>query len=568
MVAGLGLMFAVDAKEPRLGLDLAGGTSVTLLPRLESGGAISRGQLSQSIEIIRQRVNGLGVSEADVQTQGDNIVVSVPGATSSEAVNLISSTAQLRFRKVLQQEAVVPGAVIPQPSGSATPGASPDPGASPGASTAPTGEPGLAPTPTPSSAGRAVLPNTQTDPSATASAPADPSAAPTPTIPPLLTDPPAPGSEEPSAETLQAYATLDCSLPANTQGGKNLPADQPIATCDRDGTAKYLLSATVIEGTHISDASAGVNPTTNENLVQLSFDGTGTRLFGDITTELSQSGGQFAVVLDDVVVEAAGVRSGPILGGRAEISGGFTQKTASDLAQVLKYGALPVTFQQGEVVTVSASVGSDQLHKGILAGAIGLALVVVYSLAFYRGLGIVSIASLTVAGMLTWGLVSLMGDAIGFRLILAGVVGVIVSIGITADSFVVYFERVRDEIRDGKPIRVAVERAWPRARRTILVADAVTFLAALVLYFLSIGRVQNFAFTLGLTTLIDVAVVFWFTKPLVSLLVRRPFFRDGHPWSGLNPERAGAKPRRVGLKDRVAAAPGLAVGADRTGDDL
>ncbi|MCW2786260.1 MAG: protein translocase subunit SecD, partial [Marmoricola sp.] len=212
-------------------------------------------------------------------------------------------------------------------------------------------------------------------------------------------------------------------------------------------------------------------------------------------------------------------------------------------------------FDTGEVLTVSATVGRDSLDKGLLAGGVGLILVVIYSMLFYRALGLVSIASLVVAGGLTWVTCSLLGDAIGFALILAGVIGVIVSIGITADSFVVYFERIRDEIREGKPIRVAVEKAWPRARRTILVADSVTFLAALVLYFLSIGNVQNFAFTLGLTTVIDLAVVFFFTKPFVTLLVRRPFFRDGHPWSGLNAARAGAKPRLAPLQSRVAASP-------------
>ncbi|MCW2621343.1 MAG: protein-export rane protein SecD, partial [Frankiales bacterium] len=391
-----------------------------------------------------------------------------------------------------------------------------------------------------------------------------PSAAPEPAptapasdgIPDLLSDTPAPDQATLAANAAAEakYATLDCNDPKNRQGGGNEPANAELATCDQEGAEKFLLGPTVIEGTRISNASAGVRSGSNQNIVQIEFDGKGTDQFATVTRKLASNGGRFAIVLDNVVVSAPGLTNGPILGGQAEITGNFTQKSAQNLAQVLKFGALPVTFDQGEVLTVSASVGSDQLDKGLLAGGVGLALVVLYSMLFYRALGVVSILSLAVAGALTYGVISIMGDAISFALILAGVIGVIVSIGITADSFVVYFERIRDEIREGRPNRVAVERAWPRARRTILVADSVTFLAALVLYFLSIGRVQNFAFTLGLTTLIDVAVVFCFTKPLVTLLVRRPFFRDGHPWSGLNPERAGAQPRRAGIKSRVATA--------------
>ena len=259
-----------------------------------------------------------------------------------------------------------------------------------------------------------------------------------------------------------------------------------------------------------------------------------------MSRELFNNGGQFAIVLDGRVISAPGVNE-PILNGQAQISGNFTQETAQDLANVLKYGALPLTFTPGEVATVSPQLGGEQLDAGILAGAIGLALVVVYSLLFYRALGIVSVASLAVAGVLTWLSVVVLGDTIGFTLVLAGVIGVIVSIGITADSFVVFFERVRDEIRDGRSTRVAVENGWKRARHTILVADAVTFLAAAVLYLLAIGSVRNFAFTLGLMTLIDVVVVFLFTKPVVTLLARGRFFGQGHPLSGLNPERVGRR---------------------------
>ncbi len=525
LVAMVAAMFATGATKPRLGLDLQGGTSVVLQPRIAGGGDPSEDALSQAVGIIRQRVNGLGVTEADVQTQGGNIVVSVPGATSQEAVELIASTAQLRFRPVLQ---VTAGAPVPEPSASPS-GSAP---ASPPGSASPT------PSGSPSSAGRAVPKSLQAgaSPAATPEGTAPAPTAPAPTAPAPAADVPPQLQEE--------FATLDCTKARNRQGGGDKPADEPIVACSREGDAKYLLGPTSVEGTRIDSASAGLRQNTTEWVVNLDFDGRGTSQFREVTTELSGQTtpplNQFAIVLDNVVVSAPSVED-PIPNGQAEISGSFTQQSARDLANVLRYGALPLTFDQGEVNTISASVGEDQLDKGILAGAIGLILVVVYSLLFYRALGIVSIFSLAIAGLMTWGLISLLGEAISFALILAGVIGVIVSIGITADSFVVFFERLRDEIREGRPIRVAVERGWVRARRTILVADAVTFLAAIVLYFLSIGRVQNFAFTLGLTTVIDVFVVFMFTKPLVTLLVRRDFFGKGHKLSGLNPASIGAK---------------------------
>lgn len=511
LAAMVGIMFLpnVQATTPRLGLDLAGGQQVTLQPRTACADGsddcereeISGDQLDEAVKIIRQRVNGLGVTEAEVQTQGSNIVVSIPGATGNEGLEQISQTALVRFREVLRAEY--------------------------------------------------ILDDSQVVPSA-------------PDNPLLLEEQPieAFDAQNPTAASpklQQAFARLDCRDPANQRGGTSKPADAAIVACLKDGgqdednpAERYILGPEVIAGERITDASVAFTPGGTGYEVQLEFDDKGARQFADITGKLAAQtpSGRFAVVLDDVVVSAPSVDD-PIIGGRAQITGDFSLNEANALAQVLKFGQLPVAFDTGEVLQVSATVGADQLEKGLIAGTIGLLLVVIYSMLFYRALGLVSIASLTVAGGLTYVSCCLLGEAIGFRLILAGVVGVIVSIGITADSFVVYFERVRDEIREGKPIRVAVEKGWPRARRTILVADAVTFLAALVLYYLAIGRVQNFAFTLGLTTLIDVVVVFCFTKPLVTLLVRRPFFRDGHRLSGLNPASIGAKPRRAGLRSRM-----------------
>ena len=228
-----------------------------------------------------------------------------------------------------------------------------------------------------------------------------------------------------------------------------------------------------------------------------------------------------------------------------QITGNFTQDEATSLANVSKYGALPLTFDAGEVQEISATLGSDQLQAGLIAGAIGLLLVVLYSLLYYRGLGFVTVASLCVSAILTYGLVVLLGWQLGFRLSLAGVAGLIVAIGITADSFIVYFERLRDEVREGKTLRVAVESGWVRARRTILAADFVSFLAAVILYILSAAACEGFAFTLGLTTLIDIVVVFVFTKPMLTMLARTKFFGQGHRWSGLDPDRLGSTRRTL-----------------------
>jgi preprotein translocase subunit SecD len=530
------VMFLTDNTVPRLGLDLQGGTSVILQPRLAEGeGDVPQSSLTEAVDIIRQRVNGLGVTEADVQTQGPNIVVSVPGATSREAVELVASTAELTFRPVLQ---VAAGAPVPIPT--ASPEATPDPAATP-SSTAATPAPGETPAATPSTAtsGRAVPPALLAQPTTPA---ADPTASAEPTAP-ATTGPTASPSATVTPEIQAQFDALDCTRPENRQGGGVQDPEVILVTCDQEGTAKYLLAPVAVEGSSISDADSGVRQGTTTWVVTLQFDSEGTQQFTEVTTELAAQQpplNQFAIVLDGIVVSAPAV-SNPIPGGSAEITGDFTQQEASDLANVLRYGALPLTFDQGEVNTISPSVGRDQLEKGLLAGFIGLGLVVIYAFLFYRALGLVSVLSLAVAGLITYASVVLLGAAIGFTLILAGVIGVIVSIGITADSFIVYFERLRDEIREGRSIRAAVERAWPRARRTILVADLVTFFGGVILYFVAIGRVQNFAFTLALTTVIDVIVVFFFTKPLVSLLVRTEFFGQGHPLSGLNPRHIGAE---------------------------
>jgi preprotein translocase subunit SecD len=245
-------------------------------------------------------------------------------------------------------------------------------------------------------------------------------------------------------------------------------------------------------------------------------------------------------VLDGLVVSAPSINEA-IPSGNAQITGSFTQTEAEDLANVLKYGALPLAFDRGEVQQVSPTLGSDQLDAGLLAGALGLILVVIFSVLYYRALGLVTVGSLAVASLLVYLLFLVLGEAIGFTLTLAGIAGAIVAIGITADSFIVYFERVRDEAREGRSLRSAVESGWLRARHTIIVADMVSILAAVLLYFFAVGGVRGFAFTLGLTTLVDLIVVFIFTKPIVTLIARMNFFASGHPLSGFSPKSVGLK---------------------------
>lgn len=457
---------------PHLGLDLRGGTQVTLTPQGTS--AITDSQLNQAVDIIRQRVNGLGVAEADVTTQGSGsnaaIVVSVPGVSEQGIAETLKQTAKLEFRPVIQ-EAV---------TGSTT--------------------------------------DTKT----------------------ATTDL---GWKQATTESAlaAAYAGIDCAKPKNRQGGFVSDDNQLLVTCSKDGSMKYLLDKAFIQGTNVTNATAGIPQSGTAWQVNLSFDSAGAKKLSDASTVMYQKASpqnQFAIVLDGVVSSSPYFKE-PILGGSAEITGAFTQQQATDLANVLKYGALPVSLNIAEVTSLSPTLGSDQLNAGLLAGAIGLVLVLLYVLLYYRGLGVVAVASLGAAALLLYMFVVVLGRTIGFTLTLAGVTGAIVAIGITADSFIVYFERIRDEIRDGRGLRAAVDAGWVRARRTILAADFVTALAAAVLYFISIGSVRGFAFTLGLTTLIDIAVAFMFTRPLVGQLARTAFFANGNKFSGVNAKSLG-----------------------------
>ena len=475
ILAFTGIAFVSGATSFKLGLDLQGGTSVTLQPRIEQGqvGKVTTEAIDQAVAIIRQRVNSLGVAESEVSAQGSGvnrqIVISVPGETGRRIVDLVGQTAELRFRPVL---------VVGAPNATSVSGDT-----------------------------------------ATATLPAGV-----------------------TADLNAQYAALDCTLPQNRQGGGGAGEAATVVSCDRDGTSKYILAPAEVLGRQVTKASSVISTQNAAGwYVILDFNGEGTSKFGAMTTRLTSlpsPQNQAAIVLDGLVYSAPRINE-PINTGTAQITGNFTQEDAQDLANVLKYGALPLAFDRGEVQQVSPTLGADQLRGGLIAGVLGLLLVIVYSLLYYRGLGIVSVGSLLVATAIALLSFLLLGKAIGFTLTLAGIAGAIVAIGITADSFIVYFERIRDEVREGRSLKSAVETGWKRARRTVLVADAVSMIAALMLYFFAVGGVRGFAFTLGLTTVIDLIVVFFFTKPLITVLAKFKFYNEGHPLSGFSAKSLG-----------------------------
>ncbi|MDI3408738.1 protein translocase subunit SecD [Streptomyces cavernicola] len=540
MVALTGGMFFSGHTTPRLGIDLAGGTSITLEAKNEPGkpNAINKTNMDTAVGIIERRVNGLGVSEAEVQTQGDrNIIVNIPkGTNEKQAREQVGTTAQLYFRPVLTMSA---GKPTPDPSASKTP----DPSASgKDKPKAGSGDEHATPTASPTTQGRAVTDGLKADPTPSAGEKGKGDEKPS------ATETPKPDADDAAAaKKLQAqFMALDCTKKdQRVKAAQGVKSSDPMVGCGKNAIGqweKYILGPAEVDGKDVDDAQAVINDR-GQWIVTMKFNSKGADKFSKITTQLKTQQSpqnQFGIVLDGEVVSAPSVSE--TLSKSAEISGSFNQESATELANILSYGALPLTFQEQSVTSVTAALGGEQLQAGLIAGAIGLALVVVYLVVYYRGLSLIALLSLLASGILTYTLMSLLGPAIGFALNLPAVCGAIVAIGITADSFIVYFERVRDEVREGRSLRPAVERAWPRARRTILVSDFVSFLAAAVLFIVTVGKVQGFAFTLGLTTLLDVVVVFLFTKPLMTLIARRKFFANGHPWSGLDPKRLGAKP--------------------------
>ncbi|WP_371658695.1 protein translocase subunit SecD [Streptomyces sp. NBC_00280] len=545
IVALTGGMFLSGHTTPRLGIDLAGGTSITLEAKNEPGqpNAINKTNMDTAVEIMNRRVNGLGVSEAEVQTQGDrNIIVNIPkGTNSKQAREQVGTTAKLYFRPVLALE-VQGVAATASPTPSASTSGSPSPSASEtGDKATSTSSGSPSPSASATSQGRPVTDALKADATPTPST--SPSAA-------TSASPSASATPDAATAALQAkYTALDCTKKAvRAVTGDGVKPSEPTVACGQDSQGqwqKFILGPSEVDGTEVEKAQAVFDTQGAAGWqVTMDFTSKGSKQFGEVTGRLAQNQApqnEFGIVLDGEVVSNPYV-STAITGGSAQISGSFDQTEAQDLANMLSYGALPLTFKEASVSTVSPALGGEQLHAGLIAGAIGLALVVIYLVVYYRGLSTVAIASLLVSAALTYVIMSLLGPAIGFALNLPAVCGAIVAIGITADSFIVFFERVRDEIREGRTLRPAVERAWPRARRTILVSDFVSFLAAAVLFIVTVGKVQGFAFTLGLTTLLDVVVVFFFTKPLMTILARKKFFAEGHRWSGLDPQRLGAQP--------------------------
>ncbi|GAA1959822.1 protein translocase subunit SecD [Microbacterium aquimaris] len=495
-------VFKESSWAPELALDLQGGTQIILEAQTEDGVTPSDEQMQQAVTIIRQRVDASGVGEADVTTEGGtNVVVQIPGEADEQTRERIEASAQLQLRAVLYAGSA-PNTYIGE-DGNATPYPTPDPT--------------LEATPT-------IEPTDGSD---------------TNWITPAL-----------QAEFL-AY---DCTDPANDPAAA--PADEPLITCDADNTVKYILGPVELDGSSIDDASSGLEQTTNRWAVNLEFDDEGTRIFGEISQRLYGATSpldQFAFVLDGYVLTAPQMNS-IILGGNPSITGDFTQESAQVLADQLKYGALPLSFEVVSSDTISATLGTQQLQAGLIAGLIGLALVALYSLLVYRTLGFVIIASLAVMAVLTYIMLAILAWRMGFRLSLAGVAGLIVAIGFTADSFIVYFERIRDELRDGKSITTAVEDGWSRAKRTIYISKSINILAAVVLYVLADATVKGFAFTLGLTTAIDILIFILFTHPVMQLLARTRFFGSGHPLSGMDPAALGAVYRgRAEFRAPVAA---------------
>jgi preprotein translocase subunit SecD len=480
---------------PKLALDLQGGTSIILAPLVQDGEKVTEEQLSQAVEIIRQRVDATGVSEATIKTQGaNNIVVEIPGKPDENTLKLIRSSAKLQFRPVILTSQ----------------GTSTSVGTDTGASASPT-------------------------PKASASA-TTPKAAPTDASDPNWI----------SASLQAEFDALDCATTFREAGQIDDPT-QPLITCDVDGYGKYILGPVEVEGANISDANAGTITTstgaaTNTWAVNLEFDAVGTKQFADVTGRLfplEAPRNQFAITLDGYVITAPSTNA-VISNGSAQITGSFTKETSKVLADQLKYGSLPIAFEVQSQENISATLGSEQLASGLLAGGIGLLLVIIYSVFQYRGLAIVTVGSLMAAAVIVYLIIALLSWRQGYRLSLAGVAGLIVAIGITADSFIVYFERVRDELRDGKTLGQAVEQGWKRAIRTILVSGGVSLLAAVVLYALTVGNVRGFAFTLGMTTLVDLGIAIMFTHPILQLLAKVNFFSSGHPWSGFDSKALGA----------------------------
>lgn len=567
---------------PGLALDLEGGTQIILTPTTTDGSAISDEDIDQAISIIRQRVDASGVAEAQISRQGgQNIVVAIPGQPDQSTLDLVRNSAVLYFRPVLRiiqgSAAQIAESQNQYQAQRAAASAQPSDGASEAATEAPTPAQTL-------TAEQVATQLSDIDGDGTISNAALPSTSEDHSSDSYLTE-----------QLLYDAYMMDCRDQANLTGTAQDP-NQAVISCARDGSGTtYIFGPADIAGTNVSRATSGLETTaqgttTNRWVVSLEFNETGTQEFANVSQRLlgfrdaaraaTGAGGtqnqanaqaqilaqkaQFAIVLDGLTLMASGFSqdvTAPITDGRVQISGKFTQSDAATLANQLSFGSLPLTFTVQSEQQISATLGIEQLRNGLIAGLVGFVLIIIYLLWQYRGLAIVAVASLLVAALMTYLAIAFLSWGMGYRLSLAGVAGLIISIGITVDSFIIYFERIRDEVRHGRTLCAALDEGWVQARRTIIVSDAVNLVAAVVLYFLAVGGVQGFAFTLGVTTIVDLLVIVSFTHPLMSWIIRFPFFGQGHKLSGLDPEHVGAKNASTYGKGRQALADGVVAAA-------
>ena len=590
LVIGFGALVAGSMRHkasltPGLALDLEGGTQLILTPTTSDGSAISDNDVEQAIEVIRQRVDASGVSEAQISRQGgQNIVVSLPGKPSQATLELVRTSAVMYFRPVLR---ILPGSA----QQAAKNIASQNPSGGP--------TPAQAAQPSPSASSEATQPAADSEGAEEGSGQGEqPAATPAPTAQPtgqstaqprtpeeiakqladvnqdgVISSDPLPAQDKTNSSDswitekllYDGYMT-DCSDPKNLTGQTQDPK-VAVISCSKEAGSQhqgaYILGPAEITGTELKSANSGLETdsrgqATQQWVVSLAFNADGTKKFAEMSKRLldSQAKAQFAIVLDGLTIMASGFNEtvhSPITDGRVQITGGFSQNQANTLANQLSFGSLPLSFTVQSEQQISATLGTEQLRNGLIAGLIGFALIILYLAWQYRGLAVVAVASLVVAAAGTYLVIAALSATMGYRLSLAGVAGLIISIGITVDSFIIYFERVRDEVRQGRTLRTAIDEGWKHARRTILVSDAVNLVAAIVLYFLAVGGVQGFAFTLGVTTCVDLAIIILFTHPMMEWIVRFRFFGEGHRLSGLDPEHLGATSSTYG-KGREAVA--------------
>lgn len=545
------VFFTGDGKAtPKLGIDLQGGTRITLNPVSPDGKPPQQNSLDLAKQILTERVNGNGVVGAEIVQDGTNLVITAPGA-GGDRLKSIGEPAVLRFRSVLTDPASGQPLILQASPSATSPTTTPTPsGQSSSGSSKPTVTTSNS-TKSGSAASNSSAPATSSTPAGVkpqAAVATTPSSAP-PTSSSASSDQGAPDAktiaalqairQNPAVATdvnaqIQAINATDCSKPDPLSGYDD--PTRPLVTCDQNHQVKYILGPSFLDGDQIQSATSGLDTQKGGYVVNLNFKPKGSDIWAAYTQK--NVGQHAAFVLDTQVVSAPSITTAIV--GTTEIEGSFTAQQASQLANVLNFGSLPLTFKTSESETVSASLGLTSLQSGLIAGGIGLLLVIVYCLFYYRALGLLTLLSLVCSGTMIYAVLVLLGRWMGYSLNLAGVAGFIIAIGITADSFVVFFERLKDEIREGRTFRSAVPRAWVRARRTILVADTVYFLAAAVLYALAIGDVRGFAFTLGMSTVLDLVIVFLVTHPLVMLASWSKTFSKPS-FSGLGAvQRAGA----------------------------